>query len=125
MTCDSKHIVCGLLNKKLAVYDRQSLDLVKNLPGHSDHIWSVDMTKDLIISGSWDASVKLWSRAKMDLSDTYFHPDRREISGVKFNKDGTLVYITCLSGTYNFLNFDFLGQSERNEWSHLLPGHSP
>ena len=70
MTCDSKHIVCGLLNKKLAVYDRKSLDLVKNLSGHTDHIWSVDMTDDLIVSGSWDSSVKLWSRSTMNIGKT-------------------------------------------------------
>ena len=70
MTCDSKHIVCGLLNKKLAVYDRKSLDLVKNLIGHTDHIWSVDMTNDFIVSGSWDASVKLWSRSTLNLGKT-------------------------------------------------------
>ena len=67
MTCDSRHIVCGLLNKQLAVYDRKSLNLVQNLHGHTDHIWSVDMTKDFIVSGSWDATVKLWSRSTMTL----------------------------------------------------------
>lgn len=103
MTCDSKHIVCGLLNKKLAVYDRQSLDLQRNLTGHTDHIWSVDMTPDLIISGSWDASVKLWNRKSLTLADTYTHPDQREISGVKFNIQGDLVYVSCLSGALTVL----------------------
>merc|ERR1712008_577686 len=70
MTCDSRHIVCGLLNKQLAVYDRKSLNLVQNLHGHTDHIWSVDMTKDCIVS------------------------DQREVSGVKFSTDGALIYVS-------------------------------
>jgi WD40 repeat protein len=103
MSCDSRHIVCGLLNKKLAIYDRRTLDLVQTLTGHTDHIWSCDMTKDLIVSGSWDGSVKLWTRSGGKLSDTYPHPDQREISGVRFSKDGNLIYVTCLSGSITIL----------------------
>ena len=106
MICDSKHIVCGLLNKKLAVYDRQSLELVQSLSGHTDHIWSVDLTKNLIISGSWDASVKLWQRNTLKLSDSYAHPDHREISGVKFSADGCLIYVSCLSGALTILKLN-------------------
>ena len=106
MTCDSKNIVCGLLNKKLAVYDRESLKLVEMLNGHNDHIWSVDMTPSYIVSGSWDFSVILWKRSNLNILDVYSHPDHREISGVKFNSEGNLVYVSCLSGALSILKID-------------------
>ena len=81
MTCDSEHIICGLLNKKLAVYDRNTLNLIEMLDGHTDHIWSVDMTQTQIVSGSWDCSVILWNRKPFEILDKYHHPDHREISG--------------------------------------------
>lgn len=103
MTCDQKWIVCGLLNKKLAIFNRKSLELAANLTGHTDHIWSVDMTADLIVSGSWDTSVKLWAKYSWKLLDTFGHPDQREISGVKFSTDAKLVYVSCLSGALTIL----------------------
>ena len=81
MTCDWEHIICGLLNKKLAVYDRKTLDLIAMLDGHTDHIWSADMTRTQMVTGSWDCSVILWSRKPLQMLDKYQHPDEREISG--------------------------------------------
>ncbi len=83
LTCDAQYIVCGILNKELAIYDRKSLDLVKSLQGHTDHIWSVDMNAKHVVSGSWDGSVKLWQRDTWNLCGTFSHPDSREISGVR------------------------------------------
>ena len=106
MTCDSNHIICGLLNKKLAVFDRKSLDLVQNLSGHTDHIWSVDMTEKLIVSGSWDSTVKLWSKKNWKILDSYPHPDQKEISGVKFSLSENFVYVSCLSGALTILKLE-------------------
>ena len=38
--------------------------------------------------------------------DNYSHPDQREISGVKLNTDGTLVYVSCLSGALTILKLN-------------------
>ena len=106
MTCDSDHIICGLLNKELAVFDRKSLNLVQNLSGHTDHIWSIDMTEKLIISGSWDSTVKLWSKKDWKILDSYSHPDQKEISGVKFSLSDNFVYVSCLSGALTILKLE-------------------
>lgn len=106
MTCDSNHIICGLLNKELAVFERKSLNLVQNLSGHTDHIWSIDMTEKLIISGSWDSTVKLWSKKDWKILDSYSHPDQKEISGVKFSLSDNFVYVSCLSGALTILNLE-------------------
>ena len=106
MTCDSKYIICGLLNKNLAIYDRSSLDLVQNLSGHTDHIWSVDLTKELIVSGSWDSTVKLWNKKNWKILDTYSDADQKEISGVKFSLNQDYIYVSCLSGTLTVLKLE-------------------
>ena len=35
------------------MYDRSSLQLVRVLKGHTDHVWSIDMDADILVSGSW------------------------------------------------------------------------
>jgi hypothetical protein len=47
------------LNKVINVYSRRTLKLVRQLFGHTDHVWSIDLNNKLIVSGSWDASVKV------------------------------------------------------------------
>ena len=106
MTCDLNYIICGLLNKKLAIYDRKNLELIETLSGHTDHIWSVDMTQHLIVSGSWDATVKLWSKYSWKILDTFAHPDHKEISGVKFSVNGQYIYVSCLSGALTILKLE-------------------
>ena len=64
------------------------------------------MTSSYIVSGSWDFSVILWKRSSLNILDVYSHPDHREISGVKFNAEGNLVYVSCLSGALSILKID-------------------
>ena len=52
-------IVVGLVNKNIEVYDRKSLHLVRLLAGHEDHVWSVDMNTEYVVSGSWDSRYNL------------------------------------------------------------------
>ena len=55
MVCDQEQVVVGLLNKTIEVFDRGSLAKVRTLWGHDDHVWSIDMNKEFIVSGSWDS----------------------------------------------------------------------
>ena len=48
-------VVVGLLNKTIEVYDRATMLKVRTLVGHDDHVWSIDMNKEYIVSGSWDS----------------------------------------------------------------------
>ena len=47
--------------------------LVHTYHGHTDHVWTIAVTLDgkHIISGSWDATVKVWSVAEKDLASMH------------------------------------------------------
>ena len=50
------------LNKTISVYNRRTLKLVRHISGplcHKDHIWSIDMNNKYLVTGSWDATVKV------------------------------------------------------------------
>ena len=96
MAVDETSIACGLLNKTVNVYARKTLELSLQLCGHQDHIWCIDMSPRFICTGSWDASVIIWSRENGDKVYTFEHPDHKEISGVKII--GSRVYVSSLSG---------------------------
>ncbi|XP_023331508.1 F-box/WD repeat-containing protein 11 [Eurytemora carolleeae] len=101
MVCDNTQIVVGLVNKNIEVYDRKSLHLVRLLAGHEDHVWSVDMNTEYVVSGSWDSSVRIWSRENGRILFIYVHPHGREISGVKILRNQILV--TSLAGSLNII----------------------
>ena len=101
LVCDQRSLVAGLLNNTLEVYDRSSLARVCTLRGHVDHVWSVDMNSEYIVSGSWDSSVRIWDRADGRLAFLYTHPHGREISGVRVA--GERILVTSLAGSLNVL----------------------
>ena len=107
MNCDSALIVCGLLDKSIVVFDRKSFKCKFELLGHTDHIWSIDLNEGFIVSGSWDASAKIWSRAKGGVLEHEFRfPDGREVSQVKIkdsNEDGCKVFVASLGGVIAIL----------------------
>ena len=96
MVVDDTAIACGLLNKSVNVYDRKTLSSILQLSGHRDHIWCIDMNSKYICTGSWDASVIIWSRQTGEKVYTFDHPDSKEISGVKIV--GSRIYVSSLSG---------------------------
>ena len=67
----------GLLNKTIEVYDRSSMLKVRTLRGHDDHVWSIDMNREYIVSGSWDSSVRIWDREEGRILFLYTHPHGR------------------------------------------------
>jgi hypothetical protein len=51
-----KFLLSGTKARHLVgVLYRNSLKLVLTLSGHEDHVWSVDMDHDLIVTGAWDS----------------------------------------------------------------------
>ena len=96
MVVDETAVAVGLLNKVANLYDRKSLKLIHSMTGHSDHIWSIDMNKKHIVTGSWDATVNVWLRSTGEKVFRFRHPHEREISSVKLARDR--VYISSLSG---------------------------
>ena len=85
----------------MQVFDRNSLVKVRTLWGHDDHVWSIDMNQEYIVSGSWDSSVRIWDRTEGRLLFLYSHPHGREISGVKICRD--MILVTSLAGSLNVL----------------------
>lgn len=85
----------------MQVFDRNSLAKVRTLWGHDDHVWSIDMNKEYIVSGSWDSSVRIWDRKEGRMLFLYTHPHGREISGVKICRD--MILVTSLAGSLNVL----------------------
>ena len=61
-------MVVGLLNRTAEVYDRTSLKLVLTLRGHEDHVWSVDMDKDIIVTGAWDSRLDSFHKYGLQIS---------------------------------------------------------
>jgi hypothetical protein len=51
----SKFPLSGTKARHLVGVYRKSLKLVLTLSGHEDHVWSVDMDQDLIVTGAWDS----------------------------------------------------------------------
>ena len=48
-----------------------SLKLVLTLRGHEDHVWSVDMDKDIIVTGAWDSRYSLKGQSR-EIQDPFF-----------------------------------------------------
>ena len=84
MVVDDESIAVGLLNKVANLYDRESLELVTSMTGHTDHIWSIDMNKKHVVTGSWDATCTVWDRKSGTKSYYFRHPHEREISSGTF-----------------------------------------
>ena len=108
MAATKKEVICGLLDKTIRVLERQSGKLLHTLSGHTDHIWSLDHNQRYLVSGSWDATVKIWCLSSWNLVHDFVHPDAKEISGVKIQ--GKLVFIGCLSGSLAILEETQIGQ---------------
>ena len=50
-----------------------------------------------IVSGSWDATVKIWSRKRRgELSHEFRFPDGREVSQVKVAGGGRRIFVASL-----------------------------
>ena len=132
MVCDNDEVVVGLLNKTIEVYDRNTMLKVRTLHGHDDHVWSIDMNKEYIVSGSWDSrstfrlkffpneilficSVRIWDREEGRIMFLYTHPHGRYFANLDdLFKDycreisgvrisGKRILVTSLAGSLNVL----------------------
>ena len=80
MTVDKDFIVCGLLNKNIKVFNRTTFETVAVLDGHDDHVWTVDQDRTTIVSGSWDHTVRTWSKETWQQVHCYRNEHNREVS---------------------------------------------
>lgn len=55
---------------------------------------------NLIVSGSYDESARLWDVQSGKCIKVFSHSDR--VSAVNFNKDGTMIVTGCADGLWYF-----------------------
>ena len=73
------------------------------------------------MSGSWDATAKIWSRKRQgELVHEFRFPDGREVSQVKVAGGGRRIFVASLGGTVAVL----LEKNEKFETERLLPTKS-
>ena len=65
---DAQHIVSGLDDKTIKVWDRETGALVHTLTGHEGWVTSVALDGQHIVSGSEDKTIKVWRRPASDLA---------------------------------------------------------
>ena len=118
MVVDDRAIACGLLSKVANVYDRKTLKIIHSLKGHTDHIWSIDMNRTYVVTGSWDATVNIWCRKSGLKIYNFNHPHSREISSVKISENR--VYLSCLSGSLAVLK-ETLDNPDKFALERLIP----
>jgi WD40 repeat protein len=112
MKCDLTSLAVGLEDGSLELWERvgqsevdesklsrvsQPFKRLGPLEGHSDLIRVVDLSPDYIISGSWDASIRLWCR-KSGKNLAFFSGSEGAISGIHLNQNEKCVLFSGRSG---------------------------
>lgn len=70
---DEKKIVCGLRDNSIKIWDRQSLECLKVLTGHTGSVLCLQFDDKIIISSSSDATVRIWDVHTGELLNTLIH----------------------------------------------------
>ena len=64
---------------------------------HNDLVRVIDMSPNLIVSGSWDASIKMWNRQTGQILASYISPEG-PISGIHLNESSQYLLFSARSG---------------------------
>jgi periodic tryptophan protein 2 len=97
----SGEIICagGMDPYSIYVWSLKSGDLIDVLKGHTAPISSIafSQTKDLLVSGSWDKSIKLWELyAKKSQFETYLNTS--EVVSLDLSPDDKEIAVATLNG---------------------------
>lgn len=119
MKADSMSYVFGLEDGTIELWEKAkpALKPVKRLgplTGHTDLVRVVDLSPSYIISGSWDASIKLWCRDSGKLLHQYVSKDG-PISGLYLNEASNVVLFSARAGKVRKLQlttFELAGKFE-------------
>eukprot|EP01104_Vermistella_antarctica_P008506 TRINITY_DN212_c0_g5_i5.p1 TRINITY_DN212_c0_g5~~TRINITY_DN212_c0_g5_i5.p1 ORF type:complete len:1247 (-),score=410.29 TRINITY_DN212_c0_g5_i5:2155-5895(-) len=91
---DEKSVVIGSWDNSLYIYSIDYGRVLDNLCAHDDAVSCIDMTDDLLVSGSWDSTIKVWQRRRSGLSKTPvldLFDCETEVRTVALNYAGTLL----------------------------------
>lgn len=70
---DDQKIVSGLRDNTIKIWDRQSLQCVKVLTGHTGSVLCLQYDDKAIISGSSDSTVRVWDAGTGEMVNTLIH----------------------------------------------------
>jgi len=88
---DDQKIVSGLRDNTIKIWQRDTLDCLQILQGHTGSVLCLQYDENVIISGSSDATVRVWSIKTGELLNTLIH-HCEAVLHLKFS-DGLMV--TC------------------------------
>ena len=85
---DATSLVVGLEDGSIEIWERvgqasngsklpqaQPFKRLNPFHKHNDLVRVIDLSPNFVVSGSWDASIKLWNRKSGKLIDTYMSPE--------------------------------------------------
>ncbi|XP_064603796.1 F-box/WD repeat-containing protein 1A-like [Liolophura sinensis] len=88
---DDTKIVSGLRDNTIKIWDRNSLECVQVLTGHTGSVLCLQYDENIIISGSSDSTVRVWNVRSGEMLNTLIH-HCEAVLHLRFN-DGIMV--TC------------------------------
>ena len=85
---DGKHALCGMYDSTLRLVNLETFSEVKRLPGHSQRVTGVAISREgrRAVSGSWDQKIRIWDLAKG--RTTALMQGKANVSGVDISADG-------------------------------------
>lgn len=97
-------LAVGYANGQIALYDRESEEVKQLLNGHTAAVTTLKFneTGELLLSGSFDRSARLWKLDDLQLAPITLPDHDSWISSVEFSNDGNYMVSGTYSGTINF-----------------------
>lgn len=94
LSADNKWALSGGVDESVRMWDLTTGKEHKVFKGHTKQVWSVAfLPKNQIISGSWDATARIWDTIKGDQVRAINHP--LDVNGVALSKDGKYLLTGC------------------------------
>lgn len=70
---DDEKIVSGLRDNTIKIWDRNNLDCIQVLTGHTGSVLCLQYDENIIVSGSSDSTVRVWSVKTNEMLNTLIH----------------------------------------------------
>ena len=120
MKLDGLGYVFGLEDGTIELWEKAKPKPVKclgPLQGHSDLVRVVDLSPHYLISGSWDASIKLWCRNSGKILHEFASEDG-PVSGLYLNEALNCVLFSARAGKVRKLQLDSFELAGKFEMDH-------
>lgn len=107
LTGDEKHVIAGSWDNNIYVYSIESGRLVQSIPAHDDAVSCLCLRNDVLLSGSWDGTVKYWEFSSNGLSKlpvADFSEYETEVRCLDITKQGNVAVSGQADGSIAFLD---------------------